>query len=124
MGIAFRNSAKNAASAATSVAVNVPSGVVNGDLLLALVSVSGGSATSITAPSGWTLIGTKTDTGSGAGHEGEAVYYRLASSEPAGYTWQCGPAATINVIHAAWSGTDPALPVSPVTAATTTASSN
>ena len=40
----------------TALAVNVPTGTVAGDVMLAQVSVVGGSGTTITAPVGWTQI--------------------------------------------------------------------
>ena len=68
-------------SGATSVTVNVPVGTLSGHVMVALIGLIGQDA--ITAPAGWTLIGTQ-DAGSNVRY---ASYYRVAGSEPANYTW-------------------------------------
>lgn len=53
--VTFVNSATNSINSATSISLSLPSGLQNGDLLIATV-VQGSSAVTITAPSGWTAI--------------------------------------------------------------------
>ncbi len=72
-----------------STKVTIPSGVQNGDLLLAFYSYW--SFASATAPNGWTLLHSATSNGSGT----ETVWYRFANSDAPGsaYTWSFGGAA-------------------------------
>ncbi len=66
-----------------STKLTVPSGVQNGDLLLA--SYSFWSSSSATAPSGWNLLQSAAANGSGV----TTVWYRFASNDTPGssYTW-------------------------------------
>ena len=62
-----------------------PSGVAEGDFLLAQVSLEKGSDVTIIPPSGWTLV-VRTDYLS---NFGQAIYYKFAGSlEPSSYTWE------------------------------------
>ena len=75
------------AGPSASLAISRPTGTSAGDVLVAAVSVDGGSGTSISAPSGWTLI-QRTNNSSTIG---VASYYRVAGAgEPASYTWTIG----------------------------------
>jgi len=62
-------------TAATTITINVPSGVINGDLLVLMVMSDNGLWTT---PSGWTVWF--------ANSNNRAIFYRTASSEPASYT--------------------------------------
>ncbi len=84
----------NANAGATSLVINRPSGSanINGDFLVAGITIDGGSA-SVNAPAGWNLI-RRTDN---AGNLSVLSYYRWAgTSEPASYTWNFGSS-----VHAA-----------------------
>lgn len=61
-----------------TVTLSVPSGTANGDLLL--LQLSSSSTGDIAAPTGWTAIESLV-----SGAPFTAVFYRLASSEPASY---------------------------------------
>lgn len=67
----------------TSVPVSVPSGITDGDLLIAFIATDNDSGAAFTAPAGWTTIEGPNGNNSSAG----GVYYRVASSEPSSYTW-------------------------------------
>ena len=67
----------------TTVVVSKPAGTIDGDVLVAMVSIRA-SSPSITPPSGWTLVGSVAGTSSGTV---TGVWTRVASSEPASYTW-------------------------------------
>ena len=72
-------------SGATSLAINKPTGVASGNVMIALLTVTGTGA--LTEPSGWTVIQDKT--------QGTALrqitYYKVAgSSEPSSYSWGLG----------------------------------
>src|SRR5688572_2066374 len=68
----------------TTLAVNVPAGTQDGDLLLTRIAVF--SNRTITPPAGgaWTLIREDADA---TVFTKVQSYYRVASSEPASYTW-------------------------------------
>lgn len=69
-----------------SIVITKPAGTVDGDLLLACVAVANGlgaAGFTFTTPSGWTQVGTKATVGFVAA----AVYRRVASGEPADYTF-------------------------------------
>ena len=101
--------------AAGSITVPVPAGVANGDLLIAQVS---SSDTGAAAQAGWnTLIITQARTG-----EDWAWYWRLASSEPANYTWSWGAGqGPGNMV--AYRGVDQVTPIDVAAAAGTAATS-
>jgi hypothetical protein len=72
-------------TAAASLTLSNPTGTVQNDVILASISISGGSAVTFTAPSGWTSI-QNTNT---AGNEIKTQsWYKVAgASEPSTYTW-------------------------------------
>lgn len=80
MAVAFRNAttASNAAGTA-NLTVNVPAGTVNGDVLLLCGNNS--NPDTYTTPSGWTPL----DAPAIAAVGQSALFYRIASSEPASY---------------------------------------
>lgn len=80
---AYVNSNGNTSAVSTTVTINVPSGISNGHLLIANVGFTGGSGITVTPPAGWTLI-RRDNNGTSLGN---ALYWRLASSEPASYSW-------------------------------------
>jgi hypothetical protein len=85
--IYFRSGATaQTGSGATSIAVNVPAGVVAGDVMIASIAAEGGG--NFTAPSGWS----STNLFAGATKFGtEGVYFHVAgSSEPTSYSWGMG----------------------------------
>ena len=102
--------------AAGSITVPVPAGVANGDLLIAQVSSPGTGAAN--PQTGWnTLIITQARAG-----EDWAWYWRLASSEPANYTWSWGAGSGPgNMI--AYRGVDQVTPIDVAAAAGTAATS-
>lgn len=75
------------ATGADPLNVNVPTGVANGDFLLAFQSRSGSSPT---IPTGFTSLGAGTD---GDGSLRYTISYRVASSEPASYQFENGVTA-------------------------------
>lgn len=93
MAVAYRNSAGNVSGTGT-VVVSVPAGTVNGDLMIAVALRNSTDIPSL--PAGWTNLGTA--------NAGPAirVCYRVASSEPANYSFVA--AGTIAAIIATYSG--------------------
>jgi len=79
------NAGTTTAGGQTSLAINVPAGVSNGDLMLCLMSHRNDPGT-ITF-TGWTLVPDAAASQiASATTERMALYYRIASSEPASYT--------------------------------------
>jgi len=74
----------------TSITIDQPAGTIQDDVMIASVAVTP-STTTITPPSGWTLV-RRTDNGS-ATTNSLAVYRKAAgASEPTAYTWTLGGA--------------------------------
>lgn len=65
-----------------AVSINVPSGVVDGDLLVAFIGTRLTTGPSITLPAGWTSVNSRVQ----AGQMLECAY-RYASSEPTSYSF-------------------------------------
>jgi hypothetical protein len=90
MAVTYRSVAHSTDSAAaTSLACNVPTGTVNGDLMFMLIKrgTNGDPSGGLT---GWTLGQSNTP----AGATSHWVYYRVASSEPASYTPDWGASSS------------------------------
>lgn len=85
----------NGLAAGTSAVVPKPGGVVNGDFLLAFVST--GVTSAITAPPGWTEVPLGTNT---APNLQNRIYWKVASSEPASWTWTFASSAYVGICHA------------------------
>lgn len=83
MALAVPSTSTNTATG-TSLAINKPSGVVDGDLMIAAFYV-GHQSTTITPPAGWTEIQSTAQ-----GSHQIATYYKIASSEGSSYTWSVG----------------------------------
>ena len=86
--IQFKSATSNGAAGGTSLVLSTPAGVVDGDVMIASVGYGlTSSPLTITPPAAgaWTLV---RYTQQGATNVyGLAVYVRVASSEPASYTW-------------------------------------
>jgi hypothetical protein len=84
---------------ANSGTCNKPTGTVDGDIMFALVQHRG--VYSDTAPSGWTLLGQ----GSGGVSSGFfELWYRVASSEGANYTWGFPATERVRILIATYEG--------------------
>jgi hypothetical protein len=99
VAIAYRSGS----SASNNTTCNKPTGVVNNDCMVAFVAVF--DASSITAPSGWTLVATYSKT---SPNMHVFVYTKIAASEGASYTWTTG--VYTDIIISASSGTDTTTP--------------
>lgn len=76
-----------------TLTVNVPTGTQDGDIIFAYLK---GTAP-FTPPSGWTHLADTLDASTGNTH---ALYYRIASSEPASYDWTANSGSRYGVTHA------------------------
>lgn len=86
MAIAYSSTeeVRNAIASAT-ITINKPSGVADGDLMLAMITWASATVTVSAAPAGWTHI--RTTTGGGANNVSLATYWKIASGEGASYQW-------------------------------------
>jgi len=105
--IALVNTATATASA-TSITVSVPSGVSNGNVMLAQIGFKGGNSVTVTDPSGWTFIRQENGNSTGIGVR---LYYRVASSEPASYKWTFSASEAATAGIAAYSGVSTTNPI-------------
>lgn len=110
MAIAFRSAATAANGAApVSLTVTKPSGVVDGDVMIAFVTISA-DKTIVAAPGGWIQLDSRS-TGSATGDCLTAVWYRVASSEGANYVWDFSGGADAAAAIVAYSGASTSAPV-------------
>lgn len=100
-------------TSSTSLVVNVPSGIADGDVLVTFLGIG---AAGLTPPGGWNLIGQAT----GQAVISSYIYYHVVTSaagEPASYTWSGWTASRSTAQCVAYSGVDNTTPVD-VTAST------
>lgn len=89
-GSGFTRTTVSDGSTNTTLTINVPANVVNGDLMIAVLHCNAAlNPNSLTAPSGWTQIASNfSENGNFAVHSW--IGWRIASSEPASYQWTIG----------------------------------
>lgn len=116
MAIAFVNVVTAQANASTTaLTVSVPSGVANGNLMVTVIEYN--AAVTTTQPGGWTQM---TGFPATSGTNVLDAWWRIAASEPGGYTWSFG-SSKANIVALAYSGTT-ATPIEATTAAAATSS--
>jgi hypothetical protein len=92
----------------TTLVVATPAGTTAGDLLLAAVTVRGGTSPTVTAPAGWALVRSDAISTTVA----QYVYRRLAgSTEPATWTWTFSKSESAAGTVSAFAGVDPTNPI-------------
>jgi hypothetical protein len=103
----FRSLATNNASA-TEIAIDAPSGIEDGDLLLCNLLVRAGDVT-ITPPSGWTeLVSRYINDGD---FMDTAILYKIANSESGSYTFARVISLRDSGVITAWSGVNGTTPI-------------
>jgi len=114
-------SSSTASSNTTSVVVPVPAGVIgafddNDDstLIMFVIASSSLGTVDVTTPAGWSLISKVLNYNSGGSNRTLAVYYRIASSEPASYTVTGTSSTAVAGFSAAMLAYDETLQVSPI----------
>jgi hypothetical protein len=120
--IQFRSADSNI-SATASITINKPAGVVDGDVMIASIAqgLVSSPLTITGSPAGWTLV---RQVQSGVTNVfGIAVYSRVASSEPASYTWTFSKALNSAGGISAYVNVDTTTPVDIETGATGTPAS-
>lgn len=95
----------------SSIVIGKPAGVASNHVLVAHVSARGGTALTITAPSGWSLLDRRNSGTSLA----QAIYVKVAGdSEPSTYTWSFNGSTRAAGGIIAYSGVDTTTPVEAV----------
>jgi hypothetical protein len=105
--ILYRSSASAVVNSGTSITINKPAGLVDGDVMVASIGFSSGGATITPQDAGWTFV-SRAVNGAGAS---VAVYVQVASGEPANYTWDLSAALAIGGTVTAYTGVDTTTPV-------------
>lgn len=97
-------------AASVAGSCNVPAGTVDGDLLVAIVTSCATTPVGTTPPAGWTQFATFTHSANNIMVTG---YRRIASSEPASYSWTAtgGGNTCVAISMTRIVGTDPTTPI-------------
>lgn len=99
-------------SSRTNVTVAKPTGVADGDLMLAMLTIGNATPPTPTPPSGWTLLSGFPSTVTNSGFSVVTrVYWKVASSEGSDYTWNHATSSS-QVAIVAYSGVDTSDPFS------------
>lgn len=109
MAIAFGSISSTTTATGLTIVGAKPSGTVDGDLLIAFIGTvaTGGSASVVTPPAGWTQISTEqTGPGTGGFWGYIAAYKKIAASEGSNYTFAISKTAdgTRHLIIARYTG--------------------
>ena len=110
----FKSAAVSGPPAGTTCPANLPAGVAQNDVVVAMISTinfTAGTDVTVTPPAGWIKIAGASCADSGKDQQ-QAVFYHLAgASEPSSYTWTTTRAAACNAIVADYGAVNLANPV-------------
>lgn len=129
--VAYRAAtSNNNAAGATSLSLTMPTGTLANDVLIALISVRGGTGTTITPPSGWVAVPNGGSADSGTNLK-SSVYYKVAGTGESGsYAFNFSSSQKASGVVSAYSGVDTLNPIHVISTAfiglsgTTTMSTN
>jgi hypothetical protein len=108
----FTNYAYFDSASDTSAPCDKPTDTLDDDIMFALVFRNGLTTNPTTAPAGWNAFGSPIKNPSGGAPDGWWLYWRVASSEGATYTWEWAVAAPTSITIATYrGGFDPADPI-------------
>lgn len=107
MAAAYRSSDGTYNASSNSNTVTKPSSTADGDLMLALVYINDSTAT-ITPPAGWNLLETNNTPQSAK----SSLYWKIASSEGASWTWSFSSTARNRASVHSFTGIDGSVPYS------------
>lgn len=102
MAVAVQTTSTASTGNTADITITAPSGIVNGNLLVAAVFINNASA--VTPPAGWTLIDNT------PGSARMYMFYKVASGESGDYTFTCAATSKSGVMLRI-SGHDPASPI-------------
>lgn len=105
MAVTYRSTGLYNSAGSTTAVITAPSGLVNGDLIFAVIRRAG-AVNPTGVPTGWTLIKSTLST------YGFWVYYKVANNEGASWTWTWAASAkTLGRSHAFYGNIDTANPI-------------
>jgi hypothetical protein len=108
--ITWVSSSNTTYASRTNTTVTAPSGITDGDVMLALMLTGAApEAPDFTEPAGWTLIGSRSDVTAGGFNVEMGVYIKVASGESGDYTWTHSSASSQGAI-AVFRGVDTTTP--------------
>ncbi len=95
---------------ATSLTLTVPAGTTTNDVIIAHLSLRGGTNVgSIVHPTGWTIIGSRINNGTDLV---SVAYYRIVQAgDPTSYQWTFSPAQRSSLAMITFRGVDPVTPI-------------
>lgn len=97
MAIAFGSASNTTYGSRTNTTVTAPTGIADGDVLVAQILTSAG--VTVTAPAGWSQVGSAAVmTDAGAFTISSRVYTKTAASESGDYTWTHSTASSQGLI--------------------------
>lgn len=102
MAISFLVSSHNDEEVTNSNVASLPT-VNDGEFIIAQVTWNFALSRTLTPPSGWTAL---SGSAQSSGNLEQEIYYRVASSEPASYTWSWSGVCFNRVDYSTWSGVD------------------
>lgn len=113
MAVAFRAAASQAnTGASTTITITKPAGTINGDVMVAYISVLTAAARTFTPPSGWTQLDTAiADNILGTATQGFTFYKVAGTGEGASYQWTCSASHIMAGVISTYSGVDSAAPI-------------
>ncbi|HEU4571348.1 MAG TPA: hypothetical protein VFR93_01575, partial [Candidatus Limnocylindrales bacterium] len=118
--ITLRAVAASGNASTSSLTLRRPSGTVEGDQLIAAVTLRGGTAPRVSAPAGWTLVRTDAVSTTIA----QSVYrHRATAGDPASWTWTFSKKEAAAGTIGAFDGVDPTDPIGADTGSSNTKSS-
>jgi hypothetical protein len=108
MTAAFGSSSNTTYASRSALTVTAPSGIADGDFLLALILWSG-SGNTITPPAGWAQVGSTASASDGSFTVNSGVFTKVAASESGDYTWTPGATAATQGLILRYTGANGAV---------------
>jgi hypothetical protein len=109
--MAYRSHTTKIENGLSTITINKPSGTVEGDILLLLVSLDRTTAETITPPSGFAALASSPLNSAVEAGSSACFWKKAGASEPASYDWTCTSSASTAGILAAYSGRDGTTPI-------------
>ena len=101
MSVNFRSITSTTYASRTNTTLTAPAGIVDGDILIAVIAVGGSSLPSApTPPTGFTMFGTNTAINDGSFYVNLYIAWKRAASESGSYAWTHGTQSTQGTMKA------------------------
>lgn len=105
MTAAFGSSSSTTYASRSALTITAPSGISDGDVLLALILITG-NGTTVTPPAGWTQVGSTATASDGSFFVNSSIWKKIASGESGDYTWTPSATVTTQGLMLRYSGVD------------------